>query len=123
MAETIHHYFPKLVDLHNYPGTNSIKSKIQNWKTLNSITHHNIDKVLSKLGLSLTMDECQKLASSSPMLIEVLLYEFKRISDEEEVNDERARITAEKMQERNSFGKENDRLSLGTTVSKAEELR
>ena len=57
------------------------------------------------------------------MLIEVLLYEFKRISDEEEVNDERARITAEKMQERNSFGKENDRLSLGTTVSKAEELR
>jgi hypothetical protein len=76
MAETINYYYPKLIELHNYPATNSIKSKISNWKTLNS-------KVLSKLGIYLKDEECQKLASSVPMMIEILLHEFKNISAEE----------------------------------------
>ena len=46
MAETINHFYPKLVELHNYPATNSVKNKASNWKTLNS-------KALSKLGLNL----------------------------------------------------------------------
>jgi hypothetical protein len=37
MAETIHQFFPKLIELHNYTPTNAIKSKLANWKTLNSI--------------------------------------------------------------------------------------
>jgi len=36
MAEVIYQYFPKLVELHNYPPTNAIKSKLSNWTTLNS---------------------------------------------------------------------------------------
>lgn len=35
MAEIIHHYFPKLVELHNYsPAHNSVQ-KMYNWGTLN----------------------------------------------------------------------------------------
>ena len=61
------YYFPKLVELHNYPATNSIKSKISNWKTLST-------KVLTKFGLGLKDDEIQKLASSVPMMVDVLLH-------------------------------------------------
>lgn len=38
MAEVIYHQFPKIIELHNYPPTNAIKSKLANWTTLNS-TH------------------------------------------------------------------------------------
>lgn len=37
MAETINNFYPKYIDLHNYPATNSVKSKLANWKTLNSM--------------------------------------------------------------------------------------
>lgn len=77
MAEIVAHYFPKLIELHNYPATNSVKSKIDNWRTLNS-------KVLSKLGITLRNDECQKLAASTPLLIENLLNEFKKLCVEED---------------------------------------
>jgi hypothetical protein len=40
MAEVIAHHFPKIVELHNYPPTNSLKSKLANWTTLNSISCH-----------------------------------------------------------------------------------
>jgi hypothetical protein len=46
MAEIIAQYFPALVDIHNYPTTNSVKNKLENWKTLNN-------KTLSKLGIKL----------------------------------------------------------------------
>jgi hypothetical protein len=36
MAEVIAHHFPKIVELHNYPPTNALKSKLSNWTTLNS---------------------------------------------------------------------------------------
>ena len=34
MAEVVKHFFPKLVDLHNYSSTSSSKQKIYNWNTL-----------------------------------------------------------------------------------------
>ena len=35
LAELVHHYFPKLVELHNYsPAHNSVQ-KMYNWQTLN----------------------------------------------------------------------------------------
>jgi hypothetical protein len=46
MAETVGLFFPKLVDLHNYPATSSVKAKLSNWTTLNT-------KVLAKLGMEL----------------------------------------------------------------------
>ena len=46
MAELIAHYYPKKVELHNYPTTNTVTKKVQNWNTLNT-------KVLKKLGIAI----------------------------------------------------------------------
>lgn len=79
--------------MHNYPSTNSIKSKIANWKTLNS-------KVLFKFGISLKDDECQKLASAVPMMVELLLHEFRMISAEEHKDKEQVRQNREQGNQR-----------------------
>ena len=36
MAELISHFFPKLVELHNYSAQHSVQKKTYNWETLNS---------------------------------------------------------------------------------------
>lgn len=35
-AEVIKYFYPKDVELHNYPPVNSVPKKIDNWNTLNS---------------------------------------------------------------------------------------
>ena len=35
-AEVVHHFLPKLVELHNYSPANSSQQKIDNWRTVNS---------------------------------------------------------------------------------------
>lgn len=47
MAELIHHYYPKRVELHNYPSTNTVTKKVENWNTLNA-------KVLKKLSIGIS---------------------------------------------------------------------
>ena len=34
-AELSHHFFPRLVELHNYTPANSTGQKLENWRTLN----------------------------------------------------------------------------------------
>ena len=58
VAETIHHYKPKLISLHNFPATSSFKQKALNWETLNL-------KVLRKLGLRLSSADIDEVASVS----------------------------------------------------------
>jgi len=41
-AEVIAHYFPRLVDMHNYPASSNSAQKLANWRTLNT-------KVLKKI--------------------------------------------------------------------------
>ena len=36
VAEIVSHYFPRLVELHNYSAANSYAQKIYNWNTLNT---------------------------------------------------------------------------------------
>lgn len=36
VAELVQHFYPKLVDMHNYSVTNAIARKTYNWATLNS---------------------------------------------------------------------------------------
>ena len=36
LAEVIKHYYPKMVDMHNYPPASSSNQKCYNWITLNS---------------------------------------------------------------------------------------
>ena len=50
VAEVVASFFPKLVELHNYSGANSLQQKLYNWNTLNT-------KVFRKLGFSLPKAE------------------------------------------------------------------
>ena len=36
VAEVVHHFLPKLVELHNYSPANSTQQKMDNWRTVNS---------------------------------------------------------------------------------------
>jgi hypothetical protein len=58
VAETIHHYKPNLISLHNFPATSSFKQKVLNWETLNM-------KVLRKFGLKLSSTNIDQVASVS----------------------------------------------------------
>lgn len=35
VAEVVHHFLPKLVDLHNYSPANAVQQKVTNWRTFN----------------------------------------------------------------------------------------
>jgi hypothetical protein len=62
MAETVRHYYPRLVDLHNYPAANSIAQKLYNWNTLNRTTHK-LDDEMFKLESNLMTLQMSKLDS------------------------------------------------------------
>ncbi|CAK8682987.1 sperm flagellar protein 1-like isoform X2 [Clavelina lepadiformis] len=66
VAEIIAHYFPRLVEIHNYVSASSINQKLNNWGTLNR-------KVLSKLHCTVPADIMRKIAECSPGIIEVFL--------------------------------------------------
>ena len=40
-AEIVHHYFPRIVEVHNYPSANSYAQKMYNWQTLNARVNKN----------------------------------------------------------------------------------
>lgn len=63
LAEVVAHYFPKLVELHNYSAANGMQQKLYNWNTLNN-------KVLKKLGMQLTKQHMSDIANVSPGAIE-----------------------------------------------------
>lgn len=66
MAEVLHHYFPKLVQMHNYSSANGLRQKRCNWETLNR-------KVLSRLGVEISREEVQDIVNCKPRAIEKLL--------------------------------------------------
>lgn len=70
MAELAHHYFPKLVELHNYSGSQSVAQKVYNWNTLDR-------RVFRKLNFVVTKEEIQDVANSVPGAIEKLLSNFR----------------------------------------------
>lgn len=71
MAELIHHYNPKIVELHNYPPSNATQKKILNWNTLNT-------RVLKKIGMGLNKQDIEAIANATPGVIEQLLYKIFR---------------------------------------------
>lgn len=70
VAEVVHHFLPKLVELHNYSPASSSPQKMENWRTLNR-------KVFSKLGLSIPEDLLQGVIASKPGAIEYILHILK----------------------------------------------
>ena len=66
-AEIMKHYYPKMVDLHNYPEASSTQLKLSNWNTL-------CLKVFRKIGFSLSTEELNNVVNSKPKAIEQVLW-------------------------------------------------
>lgn len=75
MAEVIHHFRPKLVDVRSYDQGLRVDTKIYNWKTLNG-------KVLKRLGMPLDTATISDLANAVPGAIESVLWQFKEIIED-----------------------------------------
>ena len=66
-AEVVAHYFPRLVDLHNYSASSNSSLKLANWTALNA-------KVLKKLKHSLAPPMLEDLVHAKPGAAEVFLH-------------------------------------------------
>lgn len=108
LAEVIKHYYPTLVELHNYQSASSTKIKEHNWQTLNR-------KVLSKLGFTISNKEIKDIISIVPFAIEqVLLKVYNKVTNQSELNisnlnndkDLSSNINFNKLKEKKSFSKE-----------------
>ncbi|XP_073970248.1 retinol dehydrogenase 11-like isoform X3 [Rhodnius prolixus] len=66
MAELLKKYYPRMVDLHNYPPANSIANKLKNWQVLNT-------KVLTPLGINQSDKFLKDVAIGSKGVVEHLL--------------------------------------------------
>ncbi|XP_077093186.1 sperm flagellar protein 1 isoform X2 [Siphateles boraxobius] len=74
-AEVVKHFFPKLVELHNYTPAHSTQQKLSNWSTLNR-------KVFSKLDFQIPEDLLKKIVVSTAGYIEPVLCSLKEKIDE-----------------------------------------
>mmetsp|Transcript_43110 Transcript_43110/g.71665 ORF Transcript_43110/g.71665 Transcript_43110/m.71665 type:complete len:228 (+) Transcript_43110:104-787(+) len=63
MAEIVAHYFPRLVEMHNYPSANSYAQKMYNWNTFNA-------KVCKKMGFQLSKEELDALVNCQHQAVE-----------------------------------------------------
>ncbi|KAK3921396.1 Sperm flagellar protein 1 [Frankliniella fusca] len=70
MAELVKFFYPKMVELHNYTPANCFLHKMNNWHTLSR-------KVLSKLGIKISKEQIEQIASASPNGIISVLSSFK----------------------------------------------
>ena len=68
-AEIMKHYYPKMVDVHNYPEASSTQLKLTNWNTL-------CLKVFRKIGFSITKVELENVVNSKPKAIEIVLWKL-----------------------------------------------
>ena len=69
-AEVVSYYFPRLVDLHNYPAANSMQQKLYNWDTLNV-------RVLRKINAAATRGEIESICQCVPGAIEKFLHSLQ----------------------------------------------
>ncbi|AWP14074.1 putative sperm flagellar protein 1 [Scophthalmus maximus] len=65
-AEVAKHFFPKLVDLHNYIPANSTAQKLSNWNLLNR-------KVFSKMNFHVPEETVKRIVLSAAGVIEPVL--------------------------------------------------
>ncbi len=85
-AEIIKFYYPKYVELHNYPNVSSTKQKLTNWNTLKM-------KVLKKINFIITQEEINEIVNAKPKAIEKLLYRLYNVI----VKHDKNAISLEKM--------------------------
>ncbi|KAL6784422.1 hypothetical protein ACKKBF_B01715 [Auxenochlorella protothecoides x Auxenochlorella symbiontica] len=76
VAEIVHFFCPRLVQLHNYSPANGLAGKQYNWYTLNQ-------RVFRSLGLSFTKQQLSDAASAIPGSAESILKVLRaRLQDE-----------------------------------------
>ncbi|CAL8299789.1 unnamed protein product [Merluccius merluccius] len=73
-AEVVKHFFPKMVELHNYSPANSTQQKISNWSILNR-------KVFSKLSFDVSEETMKKIALRTAGVIETVLFSLREKID------------------------------------------
>ncbi|KAL0208574.1 hypothetical protein P9112_011161 [Eukaryota sp. TZLM1-RC] len=73
-AEVVHHFYPHLVDLHNFVPCHAVSAKAANWDLLQF-------KVLKKLKFSLDSRDVELATNSVPGAIERILKAFKHFLD------------------------------------------
>ena len=67
VAEIIHHFIPKFIELHNYSASNSTPQKRYTWQTLR-------EKVLiPRFGIKLEDSQIDGICSAKPGMIEMFL--------------------------------------------------
>lgn len=69
-AEIVNHFFPRIIEMHNYSAANSNAQKLYNWNTLNS-------KVLKKLGYQIHQQDLDDVIKASPGAVERVLLVFQ----------------------------------------------
>jgi len=72
LAEIVHHYFPTLVELHNYSNASGKSQKLYNWTTLNT-------KVFKKMGFTLHKSDVDAVIAAETEAIERVLKLVKDI--------------------------------------------
>lgn len=83
MAEVIKHFYPKLVQIHNYSAASSVTQKLYNWNTLSrfctnfflniQILTVSIEKVFKRMNFSITKEEIDEIVKCTPGVIEKIL--------------------------------------------------
>jgi len=74
-AEVIKHYFPRMVESHNYQSANSRAQKLTNWTTLNR-------KVLTKFGFTIPRDIIEDIIQSKQQAVVLFLFGLRRVVED-----------------------------------------
>ncbi|XP_038046298.1 sperm flagellar protein 1-like [Patiria miniata] len=74
VAEIVHHFVPKIVDVHNYSPANSTQQKMSNWGTLNR-------KVFPRIGFNMQEVVVRSVCNSKPGVVEAVLWQLRHKID------------------------------------------
>ena len=84
LSEIVKHFFPRMVELHNYSSTNAVQQKMYNWNTMNQ-------RVFKKMGFAISKEEieavvnCEKWAIERTLLLVKNRMEFFQEQPEQHV--------------------------------------
>ena len=116
MAEIVHHYFPKYVELHNYSAMHSRNDKYSNWVMLNK-------KVLKKLHYQVHLDDIQDIIDNKHGVIEAVLRQLQKVIYKIKLkNEESKQMQDNGMSETSSVKSKISSISHSTKKSKISNL-
>jgi len=102
-AEIIKHYFPRMVEIHNYQNASSRAQKLTNWTTLNR-------KVLTKFGFAIPKEIIDDIIQSKNDAVVLFLFGLRRVIEDKLQNN--AKNEVPQAQKADSMQSLSDQLSL-----------